>query len=218
MRIHKEGHIIILVNFLVCASIALCFWLFCNSETTNWIISAIAFSLTLFMFSFFRVPKRDSVVDGNLVISPGDGKIINIKEVYENEFFKEKCIRVSIFLSFFNIHITWFPVGGKVIYYKYHPGKYIIACHHKSSEKNERTTIAIRTESGKVVMFRQIAGVVARRVVCYAKEETDFQQSSEAGFIKFGSRLDIFLPLGTELLVKKGDKVRGQISGIAKLN
>jgi phosphatidylserine decarboxylase len=168
------------------------------------------------MMWFFRVPVREAVIDDSLVISPADGKVVNVKEVEENEYFGEKCLCISIFLTFFNVHITWFPVGGVVKYYKYHPGKYIFAFHPKSSEKNERTTIAVRTDLGNEVMFRQIAGIVARRVVCYAKENEHFDQTSEAGFIKFGSRLDVFLPLGTEVLVKKGDKVSGQTSVLAK--
>ena len=216
MRIHKEGHTIIFVNFLIWAVVAgLCF-IFCENTVTNWIVVGIALFMSLFMMWFFRVPVREAVIDDSLVISPADGKVVNVKEVEENEYFGEKCLCISIFLTFFNVHITWFPVGGVVKYYKYHPGKYIFAFHPKSSEKNERTTIAVRTDSGNEVMFRQIAGIVARRVVCYAKENEHFDQTSEAGFIKFGSRLDVFLPLGTEVLVKKGDKVSGQTSVLAK--
>jgi len=216
MRIHKEGHTIIIVNFLIWAAIAgLCF-VFCKNTVVNWIVASVALFLSLFMIWFFRVPVREAVVDDSLVISPGDGKVVNVKEVEENEYFGEKCLCISIFLTFFNVHVTWFPVGGIVKYYRYHPGKYIFAFHPKSSEKNERTTIAICTDSGNELMFRYIAGIVARRVVCYAKENEYFGQNAEAGFIKFGSRLDVFLPLGTEILVKKGDKVSGQTSVLAK--
>jgi len=216
MRIHKEGHTIIIVNFLIWAAIAgLCF-VFCKNTVVNWIVAGVALFLSLFMIWFFRVPVREAVADDSLVISPGDGKVVNVKEVEETEYFGEKCLCISIFLTFFNVHVTWFPVGGIVKYYKYHPGKYIFAFHPKSSEKNERTTIAIRTDSGNELMFRQIAGIVARRVVCYAKENEYFGQNAEAGFIKFGSRLDVFLPLGTEILVKKGDRVSGQTSVLAK--
>ena len=216
MRIHKEGHTIISVNFLIWAAIAgLCF-VFCKNTVVNWIVASVALFLSLFMIWFFRVPVREAVVDDSLVISPGDGKVVNVKEVEENEYFGEKCLCISIFLTFFNVHVSWFPVGGIVKYYRYHPGKYIFAFHPKSSEKNERTTIAICTDSGNELMFRQIAGIVARRVVCYAKENEYFGQNAEAGFIKFGSRLDVFLPLGTEILVKKGDKVSGQTSVLAK--
>lgn len=218
MKIHKEGHTIIIVNFLIWAAIAgLCF-IFCKNGVVNWIVAGVSLCLSLFMMWFFRVPVREAVIDDSLVISPGDGKVVNVKEVEENEYFGGKCLCISIFLTFFNVHVTWFPVGGVVKYYKYHPGKYIVAFHSKASEKNERTTIAIRTNTGKEVMFRQIAGLVARRVVCYAKEGEHFAQTSEAGFIKFGSRLDVFLPLGTEVLVKKGDKVSGQTSVLARFN
>ncbi|MCK9626498.1 MAG: phosphatidylserine decarboxylase family protein [Bacteroidales bacterium] len=216
MKIHKEGYTIIAVNFLICAVIAALFYIFCDSMVIKHIIGAICLFQAVFMFTFFRVPKRNNKIDDMLVISPGDGKVINIKEVEENEFFKGKCIQISVFLTFFDVHITWFPVGGNVTYYKYHPGKYIFAWHPKSSQKNERTTIGMKTTSGHDIMFRQIAGIVARRVVCYAKEGKTFSQTQEAGFIKFGSRLDVFLPIGTEIIVKKGEKVRGQESVLAK--
>ena len=181
----------------------------------NWIVAGIALYMSPLCcgFSEFPFAKQSWMT---LVISPGDGKVVNIREVEENEYFGGKCLSISIFLTFFNVHVTWFPVGGIVKYYKYHPGKYFFAFHPKSSEKNERTTIVVSTESGNEVMFRQIAGIIARRVVCYAKENEYFGQASEAGFIKFGSRLDVLLPLGTEILVKKGDKVSGQTSVIAK--
>lgn len=216
MRIHKEGHTIIIINFLIWAAITGFCFVFCKNAVVNWIVAGVALVMSLFMICFFRVPVRDAVVDDSLVISPGDGKVVNVKEVEENEYFGEKCLCISIFLTFFNVHVTWFPVGGVVKYYKYHPGKYIFAFHPKSSEKNERTTIAMRTDSGNELMFRQIAGIVARRVVCYAKENEYFGQNAEAGFIKFGSRLDVFLPLSTEIFVKKGDKVSGQTSVLAK--
>lgn len=216
MRIHKEGHTIIIVNTLLWITVSILFFLFCSNVAVNWIVAGIALYMSLFMLWFFRVPVREAVMDDSLVISPGDGKVVNIREVEENEYFGGKCLSISIFLTFFNVHVTWFPVGGIVKYYKYHPGKYFFAFHPKSSEKNERTTIVVRTESGNEVMFRQIAGIIARRVVCYAKENEYFGQASKAGFIKFGSRLDVLLPLGTEILVKKGDKVFGQTSVIAK--
>ncbi|HPH53298.1 MAG TPA: phosphatidylserine decarboxylase, partial [Bacteroidales bacterium] len=156
MRIHKEGHTIIIVNFLIWAAIAGLCSVFCKNTVVNWIVASVALFLSLFMIWFFRVPVREAVADDSLVISPGDGKVVNVKEVEETEYFGEKCLCISIFLTFFNVHVTWFPVGGIVKYYKYHPGKYIFAFHPKSSEKNERTTIAIRTDSGNELMFRQI--------------------------------------------------------------
>ncbi|MDD2595095.1 MAG: phosphatidylserine decarboxylase family protein [Bacteroidales bacterium] len=217
MKIHKEGYTIIIVNAVICAVIAAAVIIISDSMLAKWIVSAICLFLALFMLTFFRVPTRNCRIDESLVISPGDGKVVKVKEVVENEYFHGKCIRVSIFLTFFNVHVTWFPVGGIVSYYKYHPGKYIFAWHHKSSEKNERTTIVVKNDNGQEILFRQIAGIVARRVVCYAEEGVRFGQTDQAGFIKFGSRLDVFLPLGTEILVKRGDKVKGQETPIAKL-
>lgn len=216
MTLHKEGHSIIIANTVICVVVAACVLIFCSSLVAKIVIGACCLFMIGFMPFFFRVPKRKCVAGEDLIISPGDGKVVNIVEVEENEYFHDKCIRISIFLTFFNVHVTWYPAGGVIDYYKYHPGKYIFAWHPKSSEKNERTTIAIKTGKGDKMMFRQIAGIVAQRIVCYSKEGEVVDQNSQAGIIKFGSRLDVFVPIGTELLVEKGDKVRGQISPIAR--
>ncbi len=216
MTIHKEGYRIITVNFIIWAVVSALFFIFSDNDILNWVMCGVSLYMALFMFRFFRVPNRECMIGDNLVVSPGDGKVVAIKEVDEPEFFKGKCLRISVFLTFFNVHVTWSPVGGNISYYKYHPGKYLFAWYPKSSDKNERTTIGVHTDAGHDVMFRQIAGIVARRIVCYAKEGERFEQTQQAGFIKFGSRLDVFVPLGTEILVKKGDKVRGQESVLAK--
>lgn len=218
LRIHREGYRIICYNSILWIVIAGLFFIFCRNLVVDCIVAAFCIYFAVFMLRFFRVPYRTPMVDPYLVISPGDGKVVSITEVEENEFFHCKCMRISIFLTFFDVHITWSPVSGKVTYYKYHPGKYIFAFHPKASELNERTTIGVRTDSGHDLMFRQIAGIVARRVVCYAHEGGRIEQTEQAGFIKFGSRLDVFVPLDTEILVKKGDYVRGQESVLAKWN
>jgi phosphatidylserine decarboxylase len=217
MKIHKEGIQIIIGNTLIWIIFAILFWWLSDNTIINWIATSISTIMTIFVLTFFRVPYREPIYDSNIVVSPGDGKVVNICRTEENEYFKGECIQISIFLSFFNVHVTWYPVGGEISYYKYHPGKYLFAFLPKASEKNERTTIAVKTECGTEVMFRQIAGIVARRIVCYSETGTECKQADQAGFIKFGSRLDIFLPLDAEIIVKKGDKVTGQLSQIAKI-
>jgi phosphatidylserine decarboxylase len=154
---------------------------------------------------------------GTLVSAPADGKIVIVGEVEEPEYFKGKRIQVSVFMSFFNVHVNWFPISGEVVHYKYHPGKYVAAFYPKSSEKNERTTIVIRNENGTEILTRQIAGLVARRVVCYAQKGKMVEAGGPEGFIKFGSRADIFLPLDAKINVKVGDKVVGSETIIAEI-
>ncbi|ADQ82226.1 phosphatidylserine decarboxylase family protein [Riemerella anatipestifer] len=166
---------------------------------------------------FFRVPNRTILEHRENVIAPVDGKVVMIKEVEENEFLKEKCIQVSIFMSPLNVHICRYPVSGEVVYKKYHPGKYLVAWHEKSSTENERTTVAVKTLLGANIVFRQIAGYVARRIVFYCNEGDVAKAGHEFGFIKFGSRMDVFLPLDTEVLCKIGDKTKGGLDVIAKL-
>lgn len=218
IRIHKEGIRIIWVNALLWIAVAVLFFVFCSNMTVNIIVAVISLGFAIFMLRFFRVPHRDSVRGENLVIAPGDGHVVDIREVEEDEFFHSKCIRISIFLSVFDVHVTWSPVSGKVTYYNYHPGRYLIAFHPKASEKNERTSIGVMTDDGHMLMFRQIAGILARRIVCYAREGERVEQTAQAGFIKFGSRIDLFLPLDTEVLVKKGDEVFGQETVLAHFN
>lgn len=214
--INKEGYGIIAVNSLIWIALTVFSLLFVNSIVVKWLLIALSVFMFGFMFLFFRVPKRNPTIDPLAVVSPGDGRVVNIQECEENEYFHSKCIQVSVYLNFFNVHITWFPIGGNVTYYKYHPGKYIFAWHEKASEKNEHTSIAMKTDAGQDIMFRQIAGIVARRIVCYAEEGKHFAQTEDAGIIKFGSRLDIFLPLGTEIVAKVGDHVKGRESIVAR--
>ncbi|MCI1719479.1 MAG: phosphatidylserine decarboxylase family protein [Bacteroidales bacterium] len=217
MIIHKEGYGVLIVTFLVLAVIVGIIWL---SFGITFITSAIAIVFAAFFFFisyFFRVPKRVALIDESSVISAADGKVVIIKEVEEDEFLHCRCRQVSVFMGICNVHINYYPVGGKVLYFKHHWGNYLVAWHPKSSVKNERTSVAIETAGGKKIFLRQIAGYVARRIVCYAKENEHANQCEQMGFIKFGSRLDLFLPLDAEIKVKVGDRVTACQSVIAKL-
>ncbi len=215
MRIHKEGLVIILVAFLLVGSLNfIIYWLIKNM----WIQSALMIASVVFLFMvvwFFRNPDRTIVPDGSKILSAADGKVVVIEEVVEKEYFRDKRIQVSIFMSPLNVHANRYPITGKVSYYRYHPGKYLVAWHPKSSELNERSTIVIQDGQGREILLRQIAGAVARRIVSYTKEGQQVIQGDELGFIKFGSRLDIFLPPGTKIDVHIGDLVKGNLNTIA---
>jgi len=215
---HKEGHRIIFLNFFFTISVIISSDILIDSENLKIILQSgflIFYSLILW---FFRNPKRKIVIDNHLILSPADGKVLNIKQVKENEFFKDERIQISIFLSITNIHVTRFPISGKVIYNKYNPGKYLVAWHPKSSEKNERTSVVIRNNYFGDILYRQIAGAVARRIVNYAKTDLEVIQGEDSGFIKFGSRVDIFLPLNSNISVKKGQRVKGGITVLSIKN
>lgn len=216
MRIHKEGHKIIFNSLFLILVIVALFFIFSDSSVIRSIAAFTGILLAVLIVRFFREPVREPLNRNDVVSAPADGTIVIVKQVYEGEFLKSDCIQVSIFMSVFNVHVNWFPVKGYVEYYKYHPGKYLVAMHPKSSEKNERTTVVINN-SGTRVLIRQIAGLIARRIVCYAKEGIAVSQGDQVGFIKFGSRVDIFLPLNADIQVKKGDKVAGNKTVIAKL-
>ncbi len=217
MKIHKEGYNIIAIAFIFAAAVVLGGYYLLEWTLLAKILSGIAMLLFAFVVRFFRVPKRMSVMDQDLVIASCDGKVVQVREVVEDEFLKEKCIQISVFMSVFNVHVNYYPVGGKILYSKHHQGAYIVASYPKASELNERTSIAIETAGGTKVLFRQIAGYIARRIVCYAEEGEQATQCSQVGFIKFGSRMDIFLPLGSEVNVKVGDNVRACETIMAKL-
>jgi len=215
---HKEGHRIIIATFFFTISVIISSDILIDSENLKIILQSgflIFYSLILW---FFRNPKRKIVIDNHLILSPADGKVLNIKQVKENEFFKDERILISIFLSITNIHVTRFPISGKVIYNKYNPGKYLVAWHPKSSEKNERTSVVIRNNYFGDILYRQIAGAVARRIVNYAKTDLEVIQGEDSGFIKFGSRVDIFLPLNSNISVKKGQRVKGGITVLSIKN
>ncbi|WP_339633062.1 phosphatidylserine decarboxylase family protein, partial [Bizionia echini] len=182
----------------------------------NMIIMIALLVFLLLILQFFRNPKRQTAYDDNTVVSPVDGKVVVIEEVFEKEFFKEKRIQVSIFMSPVNVHVTRYPIGGQVVYSKYHPGKYLVAWHPKASEENERTTVVVENEVFGPVLYRQVAGALAKRIVNYAKEGQQVNQGSDSGFIKFGSRVDLFLPLDAKINVSLNQKVRGAESIIAE--
>ncbi len=213
---HKEGHQIILHTFLIVTVLVLIAeYQFASLAVLKWgiqLLSLIAFVLVL---QFFRNPKRSTPKNVDQIIAPVDGKVVIIEEVFEKEYFKEKRLQVSIFMSPLNVHVTRYPVRGKIVFSKYHPGKYLVAWHPKSSELNERTTIVVNTESFGDIMYRQIAGAVARRIVNYAEVGDEAQQGEDAGFIKFGSRVDLFLPLGTPLDIQLNQSVKGGVQPIA---
>ena len=217
MKIHKEGHQIILVAFIVLAIIAFLTVMFVAGFLilTYGVILACA-AMFIFTVRFFRYPQRKISLGPENIICPADGKIVAIEEVEEKEFFKEKRIQISVFMSPNNVHVNFFPIAGKVVYSKYHSGKYLVAWHPKSSEENERTTVVIQGEGSRIVLMRQIAGAVARRIVCYAKENQIAEQGGEMGFIKFGSRVDLFLPLDAIVDVKIGQKVIGRSTIIGR--
>ena len=209
---HKEGHRIIIASFFFTISVIISSEILIGPENIKIILqSGFLFFYSMILW-FFRNPKRNIIIDDNVILSPADGKVLDIKEVNENEFFKDDRIKISIFLSITNIHVTRFPISGKIIYNKYHPGKYLLAWHPKSSEKNERTSVVISNNSFGNILYRQIAGAVARRIVNYAKTNLEVIQGEDSGFIKFGSRVDIFLPLNSNISVKKGQNVKGGIT------
>jgi phosphatidylserine decarboxylase len=215
MKLHKESKGTILVATIIVAVLGFLAVYFLEM----WSLVIIIPLLILYglVFWFFRVPNRDVLDHKENVIAPVDGKVVMIKEVFEDEFLKEKAIQISIFMSPLNVHICRYPVSGKVIYKKYHPGKYLVAWHEKSSTENERTTVAVESLTNHKVVFRQIAGYVARRIVFYCNEGDTSKAGHEFGFIKFGSRMDVFLPLDAEITCKIGDKTKGGIDVIAKM-
>ena len=170
------------------------------------------------ILQFFRNPKRQTLLNDKQVVSAVDGKVVVIEEVFEKEFFNDKRIQVSVFMSPINVHVTRYPIGGNIVYSKYHPGKYLVAWHPKASEENERTTVVVENDTFGKVLYRQIAGAMAKRIVNYAKIDDTVTQGSDSGFIKFGSRVDLFLPLNAEIKVQLNQKVIGGESIIAEIN
>ena len=206
---HKEGQKIILGTLFF---VGVSFLILDNTIELQWLLKLIQLSLLgilVLILQFFRNPKRNTEKNDAQVISPVDGKVVVIEEVEETEYFKEKRLQVSIFMSPLNVHVTRYPISGSVLFSKYHPGKYFVAWHPKASTENERTTIVLENNVYGKVLYRQIAGALARRIVNYAKEGQKVEQGIDAGFIKFGSRVDLFLPLDTKIKVKLNQKVKG---------
>ena len=214
---HKEGHTIILIFlFAVIADILLLEYIFSDGLIKVCLQTASIVILVL-VLQFFRNPTRNTTLNDKHIISPVDGKIVNIEKVYEKEYFKDDRIQVSIFMSPLNVHVTRYPISGLVKYSKYHPGEYLVAWHPKSSEKNERTTVVIENNAVGEILYRQIAGAVARRICNYSSEGDKVNQNMEAGFIKFGSRIDVFVPKGSKIKVSLNDIIIGGKTILAEI-
>lgn len=213
IKIHREGRWIVLITVCILLALVVLSTLYLPYQV-NYLSSALSLGVLILVLRFFRVPARRTYVDELSITAPADGKVVVIEQVNQEEYLKGPCRQVSIFMSIHDVHINFFPVGGRISYQKYHPGRYLVARHPKSSTLNERNSVGIETSYGPV-LIRQIAGYVARRIRCYATEGEEAKQGNEMGFIKFGSRLDLFLPLETTILVKPGERVTGGVTPIA---
>ena len=212
---HREGQKIILFSFFVVGASVILAHFFIDISWLKLTVQLIGLVVMVAILQFFRNPKRLAVKNFNEILSPVDGKVVVIEEVFEKEYFQEKKRQVSIFMSPTNVHVTRYPASGSISFSKYHPGKYLVAWHPKSSEENERTTVVIKTPKFGEILYRQIAGAMARRIVNYAEKGESVQQGDDSGFIKFGSRVDLFLPLDCQINVKLNQKVKGAHTCIA---
>ena len=219
MNIHKEGYKSIALSALVFGAVNIIFFYFFSASlpVIGWIVFGVSLLMLLFIISFFRSPKRNCTVAHHQVICPADGKVVVIEEVTDIEYFHDKRIQVSIFMSPANIHINRIPMTGEVEYSQYHKGKYLVAWHPKSSVENERHSVVIKSDSAEILV-KQIAGAVAKRIVNYLKVGQVVEQGAEMGFIKFGSRVDVLLPIGTELNVELNQSVKGGITVLATID
>lgn len=206
---HKEGHKIIVLFLSITIIDILIVEYFIENSTLKIFIQIISLLILILILQFFRNPKRNTVISDEKILSPVDGKVVIIKKVFEKEYFKDERLQISVFMSPINVHVTRYPSSGEIVFSKYHPGDYLVAWHPKSSEKNERTTIVLKTKTFGEILYRQIAGALARRIVNYAKVGANAIQGEDAGFIKFGSRVDLFLPLDSKVKVKLNQKVIG---------
>ena len=213
---HKEGYKIIMLSMLIFVGLLLLTDKFVGTLWLNKAIMIVLLLLFVLILQFFRNPKRNTIQSLDQIIAPVDGKVVVIEEVVEKEYFKDKRRQISIFMSPLNVHVTRYPISGRVNFSKYHPGKYLVAWHPKSSEENERTTIVVENNSVGEILYRQIAGAMARRIVNYAKKDENVIQGEDAGFIKFGSRVDIFLPLEMKVNVVLNEKAKGGETIIAQ--
>lgn len=218
MTIHKEGYtsIALCILFIFVLN-ALVHFYYPENHALKWFIYILSALLFVIILQFFRSPHFNISKDEKNVLCPADGKVVVIEETEETEFLKDRRIQISVFMSPINVHVNRNPISGIVKYFKYHPGKYLVAWHPKSSTENERTTIVIENSLGIPVLFRQIAGAMARRIVWYVKEGDEVEQGDQFGFIKFGSRVDVFLPLGSKINVNLGDVVKGGRTVLAEL-
>ena len=219
VKIHHEGTNILIVSALIVLAINVPLWLWVRPIAWAIVSTAVWGVLYLFVVNFFRSPRRQfKGSETNVVVASADGKVVALEETFEDEYLHGPALQLSVFMSILNVHANWFPVNGEVIYTKYHPGRFMAAYLPKSSTENERSTVVIRTPEGQLVLVRQIAGAMARRIVTYARPGDEASIQDHMGFIKFGSRVDIYLPVGTETFVKIGDKTTGGITEVARLN
>ncbi len=214
---HREGYKIIVLSLVIFTGFILVANKFLDKNWLFYVVAAALGILLILVLQFFRNPDRTAPQDPSLITSPVDGKVVVIEEVFEEEFFKDKRLQVSVFMSPLNVHVTRYPASGKIKYSKYHPGKYLVAWHPKSSTENERTTVVVETEKFGDVMYRQIAGALAKRIINYAEEGQLVKQGEDSGFIRFGSRVDLYFPLGTKLDVELNQLVKGAQSVIASV-
>lgn len=214
---HKEGHKIILITLFIVVAAIFTIDAFVSVEWLRKTLMLLILAFFILILQFFRNPKRHTHANKKQALSPVDGKVVVIEEVFEKEVFNDKRLQVSVFMSPINVHVTRYPISGNVTYSKYHPGKYLVAWHPKASEENERTTVVLENEGFGKVLYRQIAGALAKRIVNYAKVNTAAQQGADSGFIKFGSRVDLFLPLDADIKVALNQKVKGGESVIAEM-
>lgn len=219
VRLHREGTNILIITMAILLAINVPLWIFCHNLPGLWIpVTVISLVLYLLIVNFFRSPRREFPGDPtNAVVSAADGTVVALEETFESEVLKCRCIQLSVFMSPLNVHANWFPVNGEVIYAKHHKGRTMAAYLPKSSTENERSTVVIRTPEGQQVLMRQVAGAMARRIVTYAKPGDEASIEDHMGFIKFGSRIDLYLPLSTEIYVKIGDKTIGGVSQVGLL-
>lgn len=220
MKINREGYKIIISTGVVCLIFWVIFYHLLKQHSSLGLLWLGSLFLVLFWFfivAFFREPRRVKIHDADLIFAPCDGRVVVTEVVVENEYLKQEMMQISIFMSITNVHMNWVPIGGTVEYFKYHPGRFLVAWHPKSSTENERTTTVVKTPAGQHVLFRQVAGIIARRIVSYMKVGEAVEQNSVCGFIKFGSRVDVLIPKESELLVEIGDPVIGSQTPIARL-
>jgi phosphatidylserine decarboxylase len=218
MKIHKEGHSIIVYTFIIYALINTALFYLVGKSLLSYFILTVSLVLFLIVLNFFRSPRRIfQDVQENTVIAPADGTIVVVEEVIENEYFHEKRLQVSIFMSVFDVHANWIPTNGTIIHSSHQDGRFCAAYLPKSSAENERSTVIIRKKNGEEILLRQIAGAVARRIVTYAEADQECRINEQLGFIKFGSRVDVFLPVGAEIKVQLDEKVKGNQTIIAQL-
>jgi phosphatidylserine decarboxylase len=221
MKIHREGYTIILVALLILAVVQLGNYFLYTWLNWLWLFILLSVGVVVMAYlviQFFRIPKRECTFNPNDIMCPADGKVVVIEEVEETEYFNDRRIQMSIFMSPMNVHANYNPISGLVKYVKYHPGLFLVAWHPKSSTDNERSTVVTEHSSGQEVLYRQIAGAVARRICYYVRKDQEVTTGQEFGFIKFGSRIDLLLPLDTKIDVKIGDKVKGKLTKLGELS